>query len=61
MPLYPTLDSWDDLAALDKCTSNTPNDKEPNTRSQLDDPRRDILNKIIFANLNIESIRNKLT
>ena len=49
----------DDLAALDKCISYTLNDTEPNARSQLNNLRRDNLNKIIFAHLNINSIRNK--
>ena len=49
----------DDLVALDKCIFYTLNDTEPNARSQLDNLRRDDLNKIIFAHLNINSIRNK--
>ena len=48
-----------DLVTLDKCMSYTPNDTEPNARSQIDNLRRDSLNKIIFAHLNINSIRNK--
>ena len=35
------------------------NETDPNARSQLDNLRRDNLNKIIFAHLNINSIRNK--
>ena len=52
-------DSYDDLVALGKCISNTLNDTESNARSQLDNLHRDNLNKIIFAHLNIKSIRNK--
>ena len=49
----------EDLIALDKCIFYTLNGTEPNARSQLDSLRRDNLNKIIFAYLNINSIRNK--
>ena len=52
-------DSLEDLIALDKCIFYTLNGTEPNARSQLDSLRRDNLNKIIFAYLNINSIRNK--
>ena len=48
-----------DLVALDKCISNGLNNTEPNARSQLDNLGRGKLNKIIFAHLNINSIRNK--
>ena len=51
--------SLDDLATLEKFISNTLNDTEPNARSQLGNLRRDNWNKIIFAHLNINSIRNK--
>ena len=49
----------DDLVALDKCIPYTLNNTEPNARSQLGNLRRDNLNKITFAHLNINSIRNK--
>ena len=49
----------DDLVALDKCISYTLNDTEPNLRSPLGNLRRDNLNKIIFAHLNTNSIKNK--
>ena len=51
--------SLDDLVALDKGIFYTLNGTEPNARSQLDSLLRDNLNKIIFAYLNINSIRNK--
>ena len=50
----------DDLVGLDKCISNSLKDTEPNARSQLDNLCRDNLNRIIFAHININSIRNKL-
>ena len=39
--------------------SNALNDTKPNAGSQLDNLRRKNLNKIIFAHLNINGIRNK--
>ena len=49
----------DDLVALDNCISYALNDTEPNARSQLENLRRDNLNKITFAHLNVNSIKNK--
>ena len=49
----------DDLVAPDKCLYYTPNDTKPNERSQVDNPCGDNRNKIIFAHLSINSIRNK--
>ena len=49
----------DDLVALDKYIFYTLNGTEPNARSQLNNLRRDNLNEIIFAYLNINSIKNK--
>ena len=49
----------DKLVNLDKCIINTVKDTELNARSQLGNFCRGNLNKITFAHINTNSIRNK--
>ena len=48
-----------ELVTVNDCLSNTLKKAKSGTNSSLQDKRKDNLNKLIFAHLNINSIRNK--